>query len=137
MRVRFIESGKANIIKEKLKKFIIKIALEKYKKRANLSEKFSEQKDKFFSEVYAYICDEIKLGMDEFVQNRREDIHDHILSSYESSRKELIAYEVRKIKEPEEKRLLRLSKEYEILDDLDISMKYYKNRIIFVISSIL
>ena len=126
---KFGEKGEINLIKGKLKNFITRIILEKYKKRANLSEKFSEQKDKFFSEVYAYICDEIKLGMDEFVQNRREDIHDHILSSYESSRKELIAYEVRKIKEPEEKRLLRLSKEYEILDDLDISMKYYKNRI--------
>ena len=30
---KFIENGKANIIKEKLKKFIIKIALEKYKKK--------------------------------------------------------------------------------------------------------
>jgi tetratricopeptide (TPR) repeat protein len=67
--------------------------------------------------------------MDEYVQNKKEDIHDHILSSYESSRKELIAYEIRKNKEPEEKRLLRLSKEYENLDDLDMAMKYYKNRI--------
>ena len=115
--------------KVKLKNFITRIILEKFKKRSNLNEKFSEQKDKFFSEVYAYICDEIKLGMDEYVQNKKEDIHDHILSSYESSRKELIAYEIRKNKEPEEKRLLRLSKEYENLDDLDMAMKYYKNRI--------
>ena len=126
---KFKEKGEINLIKGKLKKFITRIILEKYKKRTNLSEKFSEQKDKFFSEVYAYICDEIKLGMDEFVQTKKEDIHDHILSSYESSRKELLAYEVRKSKEPEEKRLLRLSKEYEIIDDLDMSMKYYKERI--------
>ena len=126
---KFGEKGEINLIKGKLKNFITRIILEKFKKRSNLNEKFSEQKDKFFSEVYAYICDEIKLGMDEYVQNKREDIHDHILSSYESSRKELIAYEIRKNKEPEEKRLLRLSKEYEILDDLDMAMKYYKNRI--------
>jgi len=126
---KFEEKGEINLIKGKLKKFITRIILEKYKKRTNLSEKFSEQKDKFFSEVYAYICDEIKLGMDEFVQTKKEDIHDHILSSYESSRKELLAYEVRKSKEPEDKRLLRLSKEYEIIDDLDTSMKYYKERI--------
>ena len=125
---KFGEKGEINLIKGKLKKFITRIILEKYKKRKNLDEKFSEQKDKFFSEVYAYICDEIKLGMDEFVQKKKEDIHDHILSSYESSRKEIFEYEVRKNKEPEEKRLLRLSKEYEILDDLETAMKYYKYR---------
>ena len=126
---KFEEKGEINLIKGKLKKFITRIILEKYKKRPNLNEKFSEQKDKFFSEIYAYICDEIKLGMDEFVQKKKDDIHDHILSSYESSRKELIAYEIRKNKEPEDKRLLRLSKEYEILDDLDMAMEYYKDRL--------
>ena len=126
---KFQEKGEINLIKGKLKKFITRIILEKYKKRKNLSEKFSEHKDKFFSEVYAYICDEIKLGMDEFVQRKREDINDYILSSYDSSRKELLSYEVRKNKETEDKRLLRLSKEYEILDDLDMAMKYYKNRL--------
>ena len=35
---KFIENGKANIIKEKLKKFIIKIALEKYKKRTEVNQ---------------------------------------------------------------------------------------------------
>ena len=125
---KYSERNEINNIKVKLKKFITRIILEKYKKRSDLNIKFSEQKDKFFSEVYAYICDEIKLGMDEFVQNKKDDIHDHILSSYESSRKELLAYEVRKSKEPEFKRLLRLSKEYEIIDDLNTAMIYYKER---------
>ena len=129
---KFIENGQTNLIKEKLKKFITRIILEKYKKRPNINEKFAEQKDKFFSEVYAYICDEIKLGMDEFIHMKKDEIHEHILSSYESSRKELMAYAIRKNKEPEEKRLLRLSNEYEILDDLETSMKYYKNRLTLV-----
>ena len=129
---KFVENKQTDLIKEKLKKFITRIVLEKFKKRANINEKFSEHKDKFFSEVYAYICDEIKLGMDEFVHMKKDDIHEHILSAYESSRKELMAYAVRKNKEPEEKRLLRLSNEYEILDDLETSMKYYKNRLTLV-----
>ena len=70
--------------------------------------------------------------MDEFVHMKKDDIHEHILSSYESSRKELMAYAIRKNKEPEEKRLLRLSNEYEILDDLETSMKYYKNRLTLI-----
>ena len=129
---KFIENGKANVIKEKLKKFIIKIALEKYKKRIEVNEKFDEQRDKFFSEIYAYICEEIKLGMDEYIYMKRDEIHEHILSSYDQSRKEIINYAIRKTKEPEEKRLLRLSNEYEILDDLKTAMLYYKSRLTLV-----
>ena len=129
---KFIENGKANIIKEKLKKFIIKIALEKYKKRTEVNQKFNEQREKFFSEIYAYICEEVKLGMDEYIYMKRDEIHEHILSSYDQSRKEVINYAIRKTKEPEEKRLLRLSNEYEILDDLETAMLYYKSRLTLV-----
>ena len=41
---KFIENGKAKIMKEKLQKFIIKIA---YKKRKEVNEKFEEQKENF------------------------------------------------------------------------------------------
>ena len=129
---KFVEGGKADIIKEKLKKFIIKIALEKYKKRIEFNEKFDEQREKFFSEIYAYICEEVKLGMDEYIYMKRDEIHEHILSSYDQSRKEIINYAIRKNKEPEEKRLLRLSNEYEILDDLETAMLYYKSRLTLI-----
>ena len=129
---KFTQAGKSNLIKEKLKKFITRIIIEKYKKRVNINQKFAEQKDQFFSEIYAYICDEIKLGMDEYIHMKKEEIHEDILSSYESSRKELMSYAIRKNKEPEEKRLLRLSKEYEILDDLESSMKFFKKRLTLI-----
>ena len=129
---KFIDNGRAEMIKEKLKKFIIRIAIEKYKKRININQTFAEQKDKFFSELYAYICDEIKLGMDEFVHIKKDELHEHILSSYEQSRKEIINYAIRQNKEPEEKRLLRLSKEYEMIDDLDTAMRYYKSRLTLI-----
>ena len=129
---KFIENGKANLIKEKLKKFITRIALEKYKKRIEVNEKFDKQREKFFSEIYAYICEEVKLGMDEYIYMKRDEIHEHILSSYDQSRKEILNYAMRKNKEPEEKRLLRLSNEYEILDDLETAMKYYKSRLTLI-----
>ena len=129
---KFIENGKANLIKEKLKKFITRIALEKYKKRIEVNEKFEEQREKFFSEIYAYVCEEVKLGMDEYIYMKRDEIHEHILSSYDQSRKEILNYAIRKNKEPEEKRLLRLSNEYEILDDLNTAMKYYKSRLTLI-----
>ena len=129
---KFIENGKANLIKEKLKRFISRIALEKYKKRIEVNEKFESQREKFFSEIYAYVCEEVKLGMDEYIYMKREEIHEHILSSYDQSRKEILNYAIRKNKEPEEKRLLRLSNEYEILDDLNTAMEYYKSRLTLI-----
>ena len=129
---KFIENGRANLIKEKLKKFITRIAVEKYKKRIEVNEKFEKQREKFFSEIYAYVCEEIKLGMDEYIYMKRDEIHEHILSSYDQSRKEILNYAIRKNKEPEEKRLLRLSNEYEILDDLETSMQYYKSRLTLI-----
>ena len=70
--------------------------------------------------------------MDEYIYMKRDEIHEHILSSYDQSRKEIINYAIRKTKEPEEKRLLRLSNEYEILDDLNTAMLYYKSRLTLV-----
>ena len=129
---KFIENGKASLIKEKLKKFISRIALEKYKKRREVNEKFEQQRERFFSEIYAYVCEEVKLGMDEYIYMKRDEIHEHILSSYDQSRKEILNYAIRKNKEPEEKKLLRLSNEYEILDDLDTAMQYYKSRLTLI-----
>ena len=129
---KFLESGKANLIKEKLKKFITRIALEKYKKRIEVNENFDKQRERFFSEIYAYVSEEVKLGMDEYIYMKRDEIHEHILSSYDQSRKEILNYAIRKNKEPEEKRLLRLSNEYEILDDLGTAMQYYKSRLTLI-----
>ena len=129
---KFIENGRANMIKEKLKKFITRIAIEKYKKRPNIHQNFAEIKENFFSELYAYISDEVRLGMDEYVRLKKDELHEHILSAYEQSRKEIMAYAIRKNKEPEEKKLLRLSKEYELLDELDKSMFYYKSRLTII-----
>ena len=79
---KFIENGKANIIKEKLKKFITRIAVEKYKKRIEVNEKFEKQREKFFSEIYAYVCEEIKLGMDEYIYMKRDEIHVKVEKKY-------------------------------------------------------
>lgn len=63
---------------------------------------------------------------------KKDNFHEHILSSYEQSRKDIINYAIKQSKEPEEKRLLRLSKEYEMIDDLDTAMKYYKSRLTLI-----
>lgn len=125
----FNYSGKAELLKEKLKKFIVRIVREKYKKRTNVKGIFKDEKDQFYSELFAYLTDEVKMAMDEYVFLKKDELHEHVTSSYEQSRKEVMQYAVRLNKEPEEKKLLRLSKEYEIMDDLEKALFYYKGRL--------
>ncbi len=127
--INFNVSGKAELLKEKLKKFIVRIVREKYKKKTNVKGVFKDEKDQFYSELFAYLTDEVKLAMDDYVVQKKDELHEHIISSYEQSRKEVMQYSVRVNKEPEEKRLLRLSFEYEIMEDLNKALFYYKARL--------
>ncbi len=123
--------GKAEILKEKLKRYVIRIVKDVYQKR-DVKGIFKNEKDQFYSELYAYLTDEVKLAMDEYVQLKRDELHDDIVQSYDQSRKEVMMYAARMTKEPEEKRLLRLSKEYEIMEDFEKSILYYKSRLTIV-----
>jgi hypothetical protein len=127
--INFNISGRAELLKEKLKKFIVRIVREKYRKRTTVKGIFKDEKDQFYSELFAYLTDEVKLAMDEFVFLKKDELHEHITSSYEQSRKEVMQYALRINKEPEEKRLLRLSNEYEIMDDMNKALFYYKSRL--------
>jgi hypothetical protein len=127
--INFNISGRAELLKEKLKKFIVRIVREKYRKRTTVKGIFKDEKDQFYSELFAYLTDEVKLAMDEFVFLKKDELHEHITSSYEQSRKEVMQYALRINKEPEEKRLLRLSNEYEIMDDMNKALIYYKSRL--------
>ena len=125
----FNNQGKADIIKEKLKRFIIRIIREKYKKKEVIEELFKDNKNKFYAELFAYLSDEVKLAMDEYVGIKRDSLHDDIISSYDDSRSESLKHAARVSKEPEEKRLFRLSKEYEIMGNMDKSYYYFKARL--------
>ena len=124
---KFNNSGRANLLKEKLKKFIVKIVREKYnKKNTSVKGVFKDKRDQFYSELYAYLTDYVKKATDEFVHLKKDEIHEHVLVSFSQSKKEIMNYAIRQNKEPEDKRLLRLSRENELLDDYAKAVKYYK-----------
>ena len=123
---KFNNSGRANLLKEKLKKFIVKIVREKYnKKNTSVKGVFKDKRDQFYSELYAYLTDYVKKATDEFVHLKKDEIHEHVLVSFAQSKKEIMNYAIRQNKEPEDKRLLRLSRENELLDDYAQAVKYY------------
>ena len=92
-------SGKAELLKEKLKRYLVRIVREIYKKRTNIIGVFKDQRDQFYSQLFAYATDEVKLAMDEYVFLKKDELHEHIISSYDQSRKEVMQYAIKLYKE--------------------------------------
>lgn len=125
-------SKKADLLKEKLKRFIVRIVREKFGKKENVKSVFKNEKDQFYSELFSYLCDEVKICMDQYVSEKKDELHEHIISSYDQSRKEVILYANKLTKESEDKRLIRLSKEYEIIGNNDLAIYYYKSSLTLI-----
>ena len=65
---KFNTSGRADLLKEKLKKFIVRIVREKFgKKKTPVKGVFKDERDQFYSELYAYLTDTLKKATNEFV----------------------------------------------------------------------
>lgn len=92
-------SGKAELLKEKLKRYLVRIVREIYKKKTNIIGVFKDEKDQFYSQLFAYATDEVKLAMDEYVFLKKDELHEHIISSYDQSRKEVMQYAIKLYKE--------------------------------------
>ena len=96
---KFNNQGKAELLKEKLKRFIIRIVREKYGKSEDIKGIFKDPRDQFYSILFAYLSDEVKVAMDEYVQLKRDELHEDVISSFDQSRKETLQYASRITKE--------------------------------------
>lgn len=124
---QFNNTKKADFLKEKLKRFIVRIVREKWAKKDKISGVFKDNRDQFYTELFAYLCEEIKYAMDDFVATKKDDLHENITTSYYQSREEVKLYAKQLSNESEDKRLIRLSKEYEIIGDFNKALSYYKS----------
>ena len=128
---KFNTSGRADLLKEKLKKFIVRIVREKFgKKKTSVKGVFKDDRDQFYSELYAYLTDTLKKATNEFVELKKDELHENVITPFSQSKKEIMEFITRENKEPEDKRLLRLSKENELLNDYSKAVKYYKSRLL-------
>ena len=128
---KFNSSGRADLLKEKLKKFIVRIVRDKFgKKKTPIKGVFKDERDQFYSELYGYLTDVLKKATKEFVELKKDELHENVITPFSQSKKEIMEYIMRENKEPEDKRLLRLSKENELLNDFSKAVKYYKARLI-------
>jgi hypothetical protein len=95
----FNNSGKAELLKEKLKRFVIRIVREKYKEKDDIKGIFKDKRDQFYSTLFADLSDEVKIAMEEYVQLKRDELHEDIISSREQSKKETSHYSSRVLQE--------------------------------------
>ncbi|MCQ2818063.1 MAG: hypothetical protein MJ252_12425, partial [archaeon] len=126
----FNQMGRANLLKEKLKKFIVSIVRENFGKKGKQVKGVKHSKeDQFYSELYAYLTTLVAKATDELVALEKDKIHDDILVSYNQTKSEITNY-ISGLKgeeqEPEDKRLMRLSNECELVGNYDKALKYYK-----------
>ena len=128
---KFNTSGRADLLKEKLKKFIVRIVRDKFgMKNTPIKGIFKDERDQFYSELYGYLTEILKKASKEFIELKKDELHENVITPFTQSKKEIMEYITRENKEPEDKRLLRLSKENELLNDFSKAVKYYRARLI-------
>ena len=128
---KFNTSGRADLLKEKLKKFIVRIVREKFgKKKTPVKGVYKDDRDQFYSELYSYLTDILKKASNEFIELKKDELHENVIIPFSQSKKEIMDFITRENKEPEDKRLLRLSKENELINDYSKAVKYYKARLL-------
>eukprot|EP00830_Metopus_es_P014783 TRINITY_DN4053_c0_g2_i1.p1 TRINITY_DN4053_c0_g2~~TRINITY_DN4053_c0_g2_i1.p1 ORF type:complete len:1046 (-),score=328.50 TRINITY_DN4053_c0_g2_i1:39-3137(-) len=107
------QSGLYFMLKEKLKKAVARIAKEKYRKIALSKELSKEEKDKFYSELYVFLIEQMRLTTDEIAQKKIIDLHEDVIDSKAITQKKKQDKMDLVFKETPYMRNLRLYKDYE------------------------
>lgn len=121
-------SGKAQILKTKLKKSIVKIAREKFRKVASLKGLNFTDKDQYFSELYAYLTDQMQLTVDEVVSEYKNQLHEDIVIPRELAAREKETLLASTLHETTDERLSRLAFESEINRLTERANAHHKER---------
>ncbi|KRX07149.1 hypothetical protein PPERSA_09363 [Pseudocohnilembus persalinus] len=122
----FNNTGKYKVLKERLKKSIVKICRDKFQKHGSITgihpEK-SDQPDQFYSELYVYLMEQTRQSLSDLIEAKKEELHEDIVTSYDQSQKERDRILVHLTKETPQQRLVRKANEYEMLNEIELSNK--------------
>lgn len=123
----FNVSGKYKILKERLKKSILKICRDKFQKTGSITGITLDQRDQFYSELYVFLIDEMRQTLGEIIKEKREELHEDIIVGYEQTLKERDKILSTITKETPQETLQKLATEYEILNNLVLAEKNLTN----------
>ena len=71
------------MLKERLKKSILKICRDKFIKLGSITGITTDQKDQFYSELYVFLTEQIRQTLTDLITYKREDLHEDIVISFE------------------------------------------------------
>lgn len=81
-------SGKYKVLKERLKKSIVKICRDKFQKHGSITGITTDQKDQFYSDLYVFLMEQTRQTLCDLIVQKREELHEDIVTSYEQTQRE-------------------------------------------------
>ncbi|EGR30045.1 tetratricopeptide repeat protein [Ichthyophthirius multifiliis] len=111
--------GKYKILKERLKKSILKICRDKFGKTGSITGITTDYKDQFYSELYVFLMEQTRQTLTDLIEQKKEELHEDIITSYDQSLKERDRTLFNITKESETEKLIRLAEECEIGNLID------------------
>ena len=121
-------SGKAQTLKEKLKKAIVNIINDSLLKKGHLTGLDHTDKDRFLSEIYAYLIEQMQANVDEIIKERKEEFHEDIVIPWDLATREKELSHINAPKETIDDKLLRLANEYEMQGKIEKATEFHKER---------
>ena len=122
-------SGKYKVLKERLKKSIVKICRDKFLKQGSITGITTDQKDQFYSELYVFLMEQTRQTLSDLIVAKREELHEDIVTSYDQTQKERDRILQNITKESTKDKLIRLASEYDILNQVELAEKNLRNLI--------
>jgi len=71
-------SGKYHVMKEKMKKTIVRIVKEHFHKTGPLKGIYRDDRDHFYSQLYQYLVAQMRQTVRDIVQRKRDELHQGI-----------------------------------------------------------
>ena len=72
------QSGKYHILKEKMKKTIVRIVKETYQKHGSIKGLSKNSQDHFYSELYIFLVGQMRGTVKEMVQCEKDELHENV-----------------------------------------------------------
>ncbi|CAD8056778.1 unnamed protein product [Paramecium primaurelia] len=124
-------SGKYKILKERIKKSIVKLCRDKFGKSGSVTGISTDQSDQFYSELYVFLMEEMRQVLINMVRENKEALQEdfsHLLSKKKTIQdigfQEIIT---EKTNETRKQQLERLCQEYEILNRTEEVEKHLRD----------
>jgi hypothetical protein len=101
-----------------LKKAVLRLAVEKYKKSVGPKGMTPNERDAFKAQLYTYLAEQLKITIEQAVDAQSESLPDDIVLSKENHKHDREILVEKSFKETEDEKYRRLAKEFNIVRDV-------------------